>query len=91
MQERDEPFIRFNIIRKEITNNSVSDVESYSCQEVGLKYDAPNVVTPKYPNRTWARSIKPVDDWRACLKECQASMNSLSEDMIHLFFNKFHM
>ena len=88
MQKRGGPFIRFDIIRKEITNNSVSDIESYTCQEVGIKYDAPNVVTPKYPNRTWARSIKPVDDWRACLKECQASMNSLSEDMIQ---NKFHM
>ena len=52
--------------------NCVSDVASYNCQEVGVKY-----VEPEWPNRDWAHSIKPVNDWRTCLKECQASMKLL--------------
>ena len=77
-----------HIIRKEKAFTCVLDVESYSCQEVGVKYEAPDGVTPEYPNRNWGRSIKPVNDWRTCLRECQASMDSLSEDMI---CTKYHM
>ena len=51
----------------------ISGVESYNCQESGVKYVNPRWDNENSPKRPEARYIPNVSDWRKCLAACQVS------------------